>query len=156
MDWMNKENYRPISLLSHMSKGFERILYNQFNDFMEDKLSNILTGFWKGHSAQHSLLVIIEKWKRALDVKMKVGAIFMDLSKTFGTLNHRLLSAKLKAYALKQTENYLTGRFQRTNVNNSFSSWSEIITGVSQGSILGPLLFTIFLNVLFYTHKKHF
>ena len=97
-----------------------------------------------------------EKWKRALDENMKVGAIFMDLSKAFGTLNHRLLSAKLKAYALKQTENYLTGRFQRTNVNNSFSSWSEIITGVSQGSILGPLLFNIFLNVLFYTHKKHF
>ena len=128
---------------------------------MEDKLSNILTGFRKGHSAQHSLLVIIEKWKRVLDVKMKVGAIFMNLSKAFGTLNHRLLLAKLKAYglqptALKQMENYLTGRFQRTNVNNSYSSWSEIIRGVPQGSTIGPLLFNIFLNILFYTHKKHF
>ena len=63
---MNREGYRPISLWSHMYKGFERILYNQFNDFMEDKLSNILTGFRKGHSAQHSLLIMIEKWKRAL------------------------------------------------------------------------------------------
>ena len=53
LDCMNKENYRPISLLSHMSKVFERILYNQLNDFMKDKLSNILTGFRKGHSAQH-------------------------------------------------------------------------------------------------------
>ena len=109
-----------------MSKVFERILYNQLNDFMKDKLSN--------HSAQHSLLIMIEKWKRALDENMKAGAIFMDLSKAFDTLNHILLLAKLKAYglqstALKQMGNYLTGRFQRTKsvivkvkVSNSYSS----------------------------------
>ena len=99
-----------------MSKVFERILYNRINDFMKDKLSNILTGFRKGHSAQHSLLIMIEKWKRALDENMKVGAIFMDLSKAFDTLNHRRLLAKLKAYglqptALKQMEKDLTGCF---------------------------------------------
>ena len=66
LDCMNMENYRPISPLSQMSEVFERILYNQLNDFMKDKLSNILTGFRKGHSAQHSLLIMIEKWKRAL------------------------------------------------------------------------------------------
>ena len=60
-----------------------------------------LTGFRKGHSAQHSLLIMIEKWKRALDKNMKVGAISMDLSKAFDTLNHRLLLTKLKAYGLK-------------------------------------------------------
>ena len=76
LDCMNKENYRPVSLLSHISKVFERILYNQLNDFMKDKLSNILTGFRKGHSTQHSLLTMIEKWKRALDENMKVGAIY--------------------------------------------------------------------------------
>ena len=79
LDRMNKGNYRPVSLLSHMCKVFERILYNQINDFMKDKLSNILSGFWNSHSAQHSLLVMTEKWKRALDEIMKGGAIFMDL-----------------------------------------------------------------------------
>ena len=146
LDCMNKENYRPVSLLSHMSKVFERILYNQLNDFMKDKLSNILTGFRKGHSAQHSLLIMIEKWKRALDENMKVGAIFMDLSKAFDTLNHRLLLAKLKAYglqptALKQMENYLTGRFQRRKVSNSYSLWSETKAGVPQESILRTTAF---------------
>ena len=79
LDCMNKENYRPVSLLSHMSKVFERILYNPINDFIKDKLSNIFSGFWNSHSAQHSLLIMTEKWKRALDENMKGGAIFMDL-----------------------------------------------------------------------------
>ena len=117
---------------------------------MKDKLSDILTGFQKGHSAHHSFLIMLEKWKRALDENRKVGAIFMDLSKAFDTLNHRLLSAKLKAYdlqptALKQMENYLAGRFQRTKVSNSYSSSSEIIAGVPQG----------FSVICFYTQNKH-
>ena len=163
LDCMNKENYRPISLLSHMSKVFERILYNQLtiNDFVKVELSNIRTGFRKGHSTQHSLLIMIEKWKKALDENMKVGAIFMDLSKAFYILNHRLLLAKLKSYALqptalKQMENYLTSRFQRTKVKNSYRSWSEIIAGVPQGSILGPLLVNTFLNDLFLCPQETF
>ena len=126
---------------------------------MKDKLFNILTGFRKGHSAQHSLLIIIEKWERALDEYMKVGAIFIDLPKTFDNLNHRLLLAKLKAYglqptALKQMENYLTGRFQRAKVSNSYSSWPKIIAGVSQGYMLGPLLVNTFLNLFLYPEEK--
>ena len=84
-----------------MSKVFERIQYNQLNDLMKDKLSNVLTGFQKGHSAQYSLLIMIEKWKRGLDENMKVGLIFMDLSKAFDTLNHIFLLTKCKAYGLR-------------------------------------------------------
>ena len=89
-----------------MSKLFERILYNQLNDFMKDKLSNILTGFRKDNSVQQSLLtllIMIDKWKRVLDENMNVGAIFMDLSKVFDTLNHRLFLAKLQSYGLQPT-----------------------------------------------------
>ena len=104
---------------------------------------------------------MVEKCERALDEKTNVGAIFMDFSKSFDTLNHRLHLAKLKAYglqptSLKQMENYLIGRLQRTKVSNSYSSWSEIIARVPQGSILGPLLFNVFLNGFFYIQKKHF
>ena len=119
---------------------------------MKNKLFNILTGFRKGHSVQHSLLIMTEKWKRALDENMKVGVHFMDLLKAFDTLNHKVLLTMLKTYglqsnALKQMENYLAGLFQRTKII-SYNSWSEIIVGVSKGFILGPVVFNIFLNDL--------
>ena len=118
---MYKKNYRAVSLLSHMSKELEGILYNQLNDFMKDKLSDIRTGFRKGSLC--TILIMIEKWKRALDENIKVGAIFVDVLKAFDALKHRLLLAKHKGYGLqptvlKEMENYLTGRFQRTKVSN--------------------------------------
>ena len=67
LDPLQKENYRPVSLLQHISKVFERVIYNQINSFMENKISKCVTGFKKSHGTQHSLLVMLEKWKKALD-----------------------------------------------------------------------------------------
>ena len=97
-DYLDKENYRPVSVLSHVSKVFERIMYQQIEDFMKDKLSILLTGFRKNHNIQRCLMNMLERWKRALDKGGYICAIFMDLSNAFNTLNHKLLTAKLEAY----------------------------------------------------------
>ena len=114
---------------------------------MKNEFSRYLCGFRKNHNVQYSLLKMIENWKKKQsDNDEKVGVIFMDLSKAFDTINHSLLLAKLKAYgfsnqALSLLQSYLYSRFHRGTINGSFSSLNEVITGVPQDSILGPLTY---------------
>ena len=120
---------------------------------MTDKLAHSITGFRKSHGTQNSLVVMLEKWKRALDKGEYVSALFMDLSKAFDTINHDLLIAKLKAYgfskeALKLMKSYLKNWKQKVQINNKFSSERDVIAEVLQGSIDVPLLFNFFVNDL--------
>ena len=82
---LKKENYRPVSLLPHLSKVFERIIYKQINEYMENKLSKFITGFRKLHGTQHSMVSMLEKWRKALDKKEYICVLFMDLSKASDT-----------------------------------------------------------------------
>ena len=148
------ENYRPVSILPVVSKMFERLMQKQINKYVESYLSPYLCGYRKGYNAQYALTLMIEKWKQSLDSKGHAGAILMDLSKAFDTLNHELLVAKLGAYGFEKSAlviilDYLSDRWQRTKINVSFSSWSELLTGVPQGSVLGPLLFNLYINDFF-------
>ena len=125
------------------------------SSFFDDIFSKYQYGFRKGFSTQQCLLALLEKWKRSIDRGKVFGALLTDLSKAFDCLNHDFLIAKLNAYgfslpALRLIHDYLSNRKQRTRINNSYSTWMEIVFGVPQGSILGPLLFNIFLADLFF------
>jgi len=153
-DRWNKENYRPVSILPVVSKVFEKIVYAQISTYFNPILSPIQCGFRKGHSAQHCLLVLLEKWRKSLDIKQSAGILMTDLSKAFDCIRHDLLIAKLHAYgmdlkSLHYIYDYLSDRKQRVRINNEFSEWKDIKYGVPQGSILGPLFFNIYLIDLF-------
>ena len=106
-----KEIYRPDSMFSNFSKVFERLIYNQLNDFTETKFSKFLTGFRKNHNAQNALLRMTENWKMQLNKRNRIGVIVMDLPKTFDTLTAALF-----------IKSYVTNRYQRCKTRSY--SWS--------------------------------
>ena len=116
-------------------------------------------GFRKGFSAKHCLVSMLEKWKSATNNKKAFGALLIDSSKAFNSLSHDLLIAKLNAYgfnmsALRFAHSYLKNCIKRTKINSEYNSWEEIMFGVPQECILGPLLFSIFLCDLFLVMKN--
>ena len=150
---LQKKNYRPVSLLPHTSKVFEGIINKQMTNYMRDKANKSITGFRKSNRTQHSLIGMVERWKRAIDKGGCVSTLFMDLLKTFDTIKHDLMIAKLKAYgfsgeALKFMQSYLKNRKQRFQINSKSSFGKDVNAGVPQGSVNGPLLVNLFKNNL--------
>ena len=148
------ENYRPVSILNGMSKIYERFIHNSLSSFAENILSNFISAYRKAYSSNHVLLRLIENWRKSLDNKNFVGTVLMDLSKAFDCIPHDLLVAKLHAYGLSEDTvtfiySYLKRRKQGVKINNTESLFQILLSGIPQGSILGPILFNIFINDLF-------
>ena len=121
---LDKENYRPVSILSHMSKAFERMFYKQINNLMTSNFSPFFLRM--NHNSQYSLLKMMEIWKKHLDKGDQIGIILINLSKAFDMVNHSLLLAKLEAYRfctsfLKSMQSSLCNRFK--HIPKNLSKW---------------------------------
>ena len=154
-------NYRPISILPVISKIFEKIICGQLSNHFDNILSKFQCGFRKGYSPQHCLLLMIDKWKKAVDNHKVFGAVLTDLSKAFDCICYDLLIRKLNAYGLflpafKLITDYLQNQKRRTKIRSIYSDWENIISGIPQCSILGPLLFNVFLCDLFLEEKNNY
>ena len=152
-DKLLMDNYRPVSLLTSISKIFEKVAHNQLTKyFTHNKLFfKSQYGFRGEHSTELASLELVDRIMESFEKKQTPIAIYMDLSKAFDTLDHKILLHKLRYYGIKGKEldwfqSYLTNRQQFVEINGTISDSKSITTGVPQGSVLGPLLFLIYMN----------
>ena len=153
-DDSDPNNYRPIALLSVFNRIFEKLIYKRLISFIDKNnlLFDSQYGFREKHSTQHALLDIrLSSIQSNIDKKLFSCAIFLDLSKAFDTVNHEILLNKLYYYGFRGIiydwfKSYLNGRTQTTMIDSCISTKKQMVCGVPQGSVLGPLLFLLYIN----------
>ena len=131
----DKSNFRPISILFLLSKVFEKVIFDQLCNYINQFLNSLLCRFRKAHSAQHALFRLLQVGEKELDQCGFVGTILMDLYKAYDCLPHGLLIAKLEAYGLDTAslsllKIYLANRKKRTKGRSSYSNWFEFLRGI--------------------------
>ena len=157
-DSSSLSNYRPVSVLPCFSKMLERIMYTRlYNHLQENKiLYSKQFGFQRGHSTDYAIIELVEQIYQNFEENKCTLGVFIDLAKAFDTVDHKILLRKMEIYGiggttLKWFENYLTNRKQYIQISNiKKTDLKDVVCGVPQGSILGPLLFLIYVNDLQY------